>query len=175
MVRVLGLDPGTRLTGYGIIESYKNQLKFLAAGTFRLGDGPLHERLLLLDRGLSAVFEQYQPTEVALEKIFFSKNAASALKLGHARGICMLSAARAGAQLFEYASTEIKQSAIGYGRAEKDQIAKFLKQILKLNNDAFETLDASDATAIAVCHALRRAKPNSNLTKALRAEKTLNR
>lgn len=158
---ILGIDPGSRLLGYGCIEKSGNQFRVIAHGTIRLfhkeyKDIPVDEttpsRLREIHERLSEIIEKHQPTAIAVEKVFFAKNAASALKLGQARGVVLLTAALHDLEIHEYSSTEVKSAVTGYGRADKDQVAKTLKLIL--GQQSFETSDASDALAIALAHAL---------------------
>ncbi len=158
-MRILGVDPGSRLTGYGCIDLVGNQLRHVSHGTLKLASVhgkatvPLEQRLLLLYQGLSEAIQKYRPQVLAVEKVFFAKNAVSALKLGQARGAVVLTGAIHGLEIVEYSPTEVKASLSGYGRADKDQVAKMV-QIIVGKKD-FETSDASDGVALAICHAYR--------------------
>lgn len=155
--RILGLDPGSRLTGYGVIDVIGNDIQLVTHGTLKIASTtgkatlPLEERLLEIYRGLRAVIETHRPETLSIEKVFFAKNAVSALKLGQARGAAILTARIMGLNVVEYAPTEVKSTLVGYGRADKDQVARVLEMMLGKQN--FQTSDASDGVALAVCHA----------------------
>lgn len=150
--RVLGVDPGSRNLGYAVLDKVGSQLHVVTYGVIRV-KGEMSERLLAISQGLDEVISKTKPQALAIEKVFFAKNAVSALKLGQARGVALLSAARAGLTISEYNPTEIKSTVAGFGRADKDQVAKMLR--LLLGKDlTFETADASDALAIALCHVM---------------------
>jgi len=158
---ILGVDPGSRLLGYGVIEKTGNQVRVIEHGTIRLfhkeyKDLPVDEttpsRLKEIFIKLSEVITRLKPTAVAVEKVFFAKNAVSALKLGQARGVVLLTGAIHDLEIYEYSVTEIKSMITGHGRADKEQVAKMLQMILGTQN--FETADASDALALALGHAL---------------------
>jgi crossover junction endodeoxyribonuclease RuvC len=151
-MRVLGIDPGSRITGYGIIDKEGNRLVHVDNGaifTDSQRDFPL--RLQRIYRGLSEVIERYRPDAVAVENIFFATNVQSALKLGQARGAAIVAGVNAGLPVFEYTALQVKQAVVGHGRADKQQVQKMLKALLSLPECAQE--DASDALATAVCHA----------------------
>lgn len=150
-MKVLGIDPGSRITGYGIVAQDGNRLIHIDNGaifTDRAADFP--GRLKAIFDGLSAVINEYRPDEVAIENIFFSTNVQSALKLGQARGAAIVAAVNAGLPVAEYSALQVKQAVVGQGRAEKGQVQKMLKALLGLPEIAQE--DASDALAVAVCH-----------------------
>ena len=150
-VRVLGIDPGSRFLGYGIVTKRGNQLTPEIYGTLRVNlKLETHQRLQSIYEGVSELLTAYRPDHVAIEKVFFAKDATAALKLGQARGVTLLSVAQSGATLFEYSPNEVKRAVVGYGHADKDQIAKMVTLILKIKE--FETSDTSDALAIAICH-----------------------
>jgi crossover junction endodeoxyribonuclease RuvC len=151
-MRVLGIDPGSRITGYGIIDKEGNRLVHVDNGaifTDSHRDFPL--RLQRIYRGLTEVIEQHRPDAMAVENIFFSTNVQSALKLGQARGAAIVAGVNAGLPVFEYTALQVKQAVVGHGRADKQQVQKMLKALLNLPECAQE--DASDALATAVCHA----------------------
>ena len=151
-MRVLGIDPGSRITGYGIIDKEGNRLIHVDNGaifTDSQRDFPM--RLQRIYRGLSEVIEQYRPDAVAVENIFFATNVQSALKLGQARGAAIVAGVNAGLPVFEYTALQVKQAVVGHGRADKQQVQKMLKVLLNLPEIAQE--DASDALATAICHA----------------------
>ncbi len=150
-MRVLGIDPGSRITGYGIVEQKGTRLVHVDNGaifTDRAGDFP--GRLKIIFDGLSDVIRDYSPDAVAVENIFFSTNVQSALKLGQARGAAIVAAVSAGLPVAEYTALQVKQAVVGQGRAEKGQVQKMLKVLLGLPEVA--QADASDALAVAVCH-----------------------
>ena len=151
-MRVLGVDPGSRITGYGIIVKEGNRLIHVDNGaifTDSRKDFPL--RLLAIYRGLSEVIDRHRPYAMAVENIFFATNVQSALKLGQARGAAIVAGVNAGLPVFEYTALQVKQAVVGHGRAAKEQVQKMLQVLLRLPETAQE--DASDALAVAVCHA----------------------
>ncbi len=151
-MRVLGIDPGSRITGYGIIDKEGNRLIHVDNGaifTDSQKDFPM--RLQRIYRGLTEVIERFRPDAVAVENIFFANNVQSALKLGQARGAAIVAGVNAGLPVFEYTALQVKQAVVGHGRADKQQVQKMLKVLLNLPEVAQE--DASDALATAVCHA----------------------
>jgi len=154
-IRVLGLDPGLRVTGWGVVSVEGNRLRAVADGTIRVPvDGSLADRLARLYRGLEEVLAAYAPDEAAIEETFVNRNPASALKLGQARGIVLLAPAIAGVPVHEYAANLIKKSLVGTGHATKDQVAMMVRTLLPGASPA--TADAADALAVAVCHAHHR-------------------
>lgn len=149
--RTLGIDPGSQVTGFGVVEKKGNRLQHLASGSIRLGALPsLYQRLEKIHGGLQEIIREYLPTEVAVEKVFMSKNVHSALTLGHARGAALLAAVEAGLELFEYSPLEIKKAVTGYGRADKSQVQSMVQTLLGLKS--VRGPDVSDALAAAVCH-----------------------
>ncbi len=172
VVRILGIDPGSRLTGYGIVDLVGNQLRHVTHGTLRLSNTggraviPLEARLLSIHLGLSELIEKFRPSVMSIEKVFFAKNAVSALKLGQARGATMLSGAIHRLQIHEYSPSEVKAAVVGHGQADKDQVARMVQMIL--GKQTFATSDASDGLALAICHAYRIA--NSGRASLARAE-----
>jgi crossover junction endodeoxyribonuclease RuvC len=150
-MRVLGIDPGSRITGYGIVEQQGNRLVHVDNGAiFTDKATDFAGRLKLIFEGLSAVIAEYRPEQVAVENIFFSTNVQSALKLGQARGAAIVAAVHAGLPVAEYTALQVKKAVVGQGRAEKGQVQKMLKALLGLPEIA--QADASDALAVAVCH-----------------------
>ena len=151
-VRVLGVDPGSDTTGYGVIDSDGRHYNLVEYAGIR---GPKHltfaERLLAISRKLEEVIERLNPQACAVEDTFYAVNVKSALKLGQARGAVLVAAARAGVEVFEYSPLEIKSALVGYGRAEKQQVQEMVRVLLGMK-DVPEPLDASDALAIAICH-----------------------
>jgi crossover junction endodeoxyribonuclease RuvC len=155
VIRILGIDPGLRRTGWGLIEMRGNQLAFLAAGTVRAPlEGPLASRLVALHDGLAAVVRDHRPDEAAVEQTFVNRDAAATLKLGQARGIALLVPALAGAGVAEYAPNAVKKAIVGAGHAEKAQIRLMVKVLLP--RAQFDGDDAADALAIAITHAHHR-------------------
>ena len=156
-LRILGIDPGSRITGYGLVEVVGSRSTWLAHGRIRCGEGPLGQRLLQIHTELSAVIRQYRPQEAAVEAVFVRNNAASAIVLGQARGAAICALAAAGLELAEYAPAKIKSAIVGQGRAEKHQVQHMIKALLGLAEAP--PADAADALAIALCHAHLRAAP----------------
>jgi crossover junction endodeoxyribonuclease RuvC len=154
-IRIIGIDPGLRRTGWGIVESAGNALRFIAAGTIRSDDkAPLAARLCQLHDGLADVLARTAPDEAAVEQTFVNKDATATLKLGQARGIAMLVPARAGLLVAEYAPNAVKKAVIGVGHGEKKQIHMMVKVLLP--KATFDGDDSADALAIAICHAHHR-------------------
>jgi crossover junction endodeoxyribonuclease RuvC len=175
-MRILGVDPGSRLTGYGCVDLVGNNLRHVTHGTLRLSNTsgkaviPLEERLLSIYEGLSEVILQYKPQILSVEKVFFAKNAVSALKLGQARGAAILTGMIHSLTIAEYSPTEVKQMVVGHGRADKDQVARTIQ--LLFGKQEFVTSDASDGLALAICHAYAVRSPttsSSSLAEALRS------
>ena len=155
-MRVLGLDPGLRRTGWGIIETEGPRLRHVANGCVKSDrECPLSERLLQLHGGLQGVIERYRPDEAAVEITLMNKNAASSLKLGLARGVAMLVPAQAGLAVAEYLPNLVKKAVVGTGHADKDQIAVMVRHLLPACE--IESSDAADALAVAICHSHHRA------------------
>ena len=148
---LLGLDPGLRNTGWGVIEAEANRLRHVANGVVRPGVGSLADRLLRLHEGLTQVVGEYQLDGAAVEETFVNRDGKATLKLGQARGIVMLVPAQAGLPVAEYPANTIKKSVVGYGHADKTQIEHMISILLPGANAA--TPDAADALAVAVCHA----------------------
>jgi crossover junction endodeoxyribonuclease RuvC len=154
-IRIIGIDPGLRRTGWGVVESAGSRLSFVAAGTIRPREAlPLAERLCAIHDELQRVIEAFAPHEAAVEATFVNGNAAATLKLGQARGIAMLVPARSGIAVSEYAPNAVKKAVVGAGHAEKHQI-RMMVSILLPRAD-FDTDDSADALAIAICHAHHR-------------------
>lgn len=150
-MRILGIDPGSRFTGYGVVEHVGNKARFLHCGTLSLGNGEVPGRLGAIFTGLSEVMAQWRPEEVSVEKVFVARNPDSALKLGQARGAAITAVVNAGLPVFEYSARQVKQAVVGKGGAEKDQVGLMVRYLLDL--DAVPQADAADALAIAICHA----------------------
>ena len=156
MVRIIGIDPGLRRCGWGVIESAGNRLSFVACGTL-VPDvaGSLAMRLAELHSGLTALLEQFEPDEAAVEETFVNQGMRSALQLGQARGVVLMTPALRGLPVGEYAANLVKKSIVGAGHADKEQIQVMVKTLLP--SASFKGADAADALAIAICHAHHRA------------------
>ena len=152
-IRVLGIDPGSQRTGFGVLDAAGPRLVYVASGVIRTSEGDFAARLCEIFRCMQAIVTQYRPQEIAIEKVFVNRNPDSALKLGQARGAAICGAANANADVFEYATRQIKQAVVGSGAAEKAQVQLMMRSLLKLDGPMAE--DAADALAAAVCHALR--------------------
>ncbi len=154
-MRIIGIDPGLRRCGWGVIESVGNRLGFIACGTIAPPvDLALAERLALLHAGLSALIREYLPEEAAVEETFVSAGARSALQLGQARGVALMTPASMGLPVGEYAANLVKKSIVGSGHADKGQIQLMVKTLMP--GADFKGADAADALAIAICHAHHR-------------------
>lgn len=154
-MRLIGLDPGLRLTGWGVIDVEGNRLRHVAHGVVKIpASQSLAERLCMLFEAIAGVLTEQQPTEAAVEETFVNVNPGSTLKLGQARGVVMLAPARAGLPVFEYAANLVKKSVVGAGHADKHQIAMMVGRLLP---GVVATADAADALAVAICHAHHRA------------------
>lgn len=151
-IRVLGIDPGSLVTGFGVVEQDANRLAALTWGTVRTSaKQTLSERLKQIYAGLSEPLQTWQPEAVSVERVFVADNPKSALTLGHARGVALLAAAHADVDLVEYSALEIKMAVVGYGRASKPQVQQMVKHLLRLD-DVPKPADAADALAAAICH-----------------------
>ncbi|QSX31616.1 MULTISPECIES: crossover junction endodeoxyribonuclease RuvC [Shewanella] len=150
MAIILGVDPGSRITGYGIIQCQGRHQQYLGSGCIRTQSEDLPLRLKQIFDGLTEIIRQYQPTEFAIERVFLAKNADSALKLGQARGAAIVAATVAGLPVSEYSATQIKSAVVGTGRAQKAQVQHMIQQLLKL--PAAPQADAADALGVAMCH-----------------------
>ncbi len=151
-MRVIGIDPGTAITGWGIVEDSNHQLHRIAGGVVTTPAGmPLPQRLQIIYRELARIAAEWQPDSAAIEELFFSKNAKTALAVGHGRGAAMLAMANANLPIFEYKPLEVKQAITGHGGADKKQIQQMVKLLLELD-DIPRPDDAADALAVAICH-----------------------
>jgi len=154
LIRIIGIDPGSRITGYGIIEKHGRRLGFVTCGTIRTdGEKDFSRRLLLIFEGLSEVMELHHPEVAAVEDVFVAHNPRSALKLGQARGTAVVAAMRQGLMVHDYSPRMIKQAVAGYGQAEKEQVQHMVRALLDLSG--VPSSDAADALAVAICHACR--------------------
>ncbi|MDB5985717.1 MAG: ruvC [Nevskia sp.] len=154
MTRIIGIDPGSRVTGYGIVEITGTRSRWIAHGRIACAAGPLPRRLLQILQQLDAVIREHQPHEAAIEEVFVKNNVATALVLGQARGAAICALAAAGLEVAEYAPASIKSAIVGSGRAEKAQVQHMIKVLLNLNETP--PTDAADALAVALCHAHQR-------------------
>ena len=150
-LRILGVDPGLRVTGFGIIERSGSKLQYVTSGCVRSGTGELSARLKTILDGLAEVIAANAPQEVAIEKVFVNVNAQSTLALGQARGTAICAAVLAGLPVSEYTALQVKQSVVGKGHAGKDQVQHMVRRLLALPGDP--SPDAADALACAICHA----------------------
>jgi len=154
-VRILGIDPGLRHTGWGVIEADGARLAYVACGAIHPPtDADFAERLRALHQALAAVIKSHEPDEAAVEETFVNRDPQSALKLGHARGVALVVPALAGLEVAEYSANLVKKTVVGAGHAEKAQIAMMVKVLLP-RSDA-QSADAADALAVAICHAQHR-------------------
>ena len=149
-MRILGIDPGSRVTGFGIIDVNGDQATLVRHGVIRTGGGEFTERLGVIFAELGVLIEEYQPSEAAVETVFVSHNAASALKLGQARGAAVCAAISRGLAVAEYSPRSIKQAIVGRGAADKVQVQHMVSILLQLQDTPAE--DAADALAVALCH-----------------------
>jgi len=150
-MRILGVDPGSRRAGYGVIDVEGNRMTHIANGVIATGNGEFSERLSVLFSSLSHVINEFQPQTAAMEDVFMARNAASALKLGQARGALIVACTHSGLQVSPYSPTAVKQAVVGFGRAEKGQVQHMIQLLLKPGSPLKE--DAADALAVAICHA----------------------
>jgi crossover junction endodeoxyribonuclease RuvC len=158
-MRLLGIDPGLRFTGWGVLEAEGNRLRHVADGviaTESTDDVP--SRLKMLDDALAEILSRYAPAEAAVEETYVNRNATATLKLGYARGVALLAPARAGIPVFEYGAKTVKMAVVGTGAADKDQVGQMVRRLLP--GAAQKRADAADALAVAICHAHHRASLN---------------
>lgn len=153
-LRILGIDPGSRLTGFGVLDFEADNPTYVASGTVQSTDGDFPDRLKLIFDSVSRIVRQYQPDVVAIESVFVHRNAGSALKLGHARSAALCATFESNVEVFEYAPREIKQAVVGNGSATKDQVQHMVVSILQLDGEP--SFDAADALATALCHGHQR-------------------
>jgi crossover junction endodeoxyribonuclease RuvC len=150
-VRILGIDPGLRITGFGVLDKSGQQLSYVASGCIKTPDGELPERLKVILDSLGEVIAQHQPHQVAVEKVFVNVNPQSTLLLGQARGAAICAAVLANLPVAEYTALQVKQAVVGSGHADKEQVQQMVKRLLKLSG--VPSPDAADALACAICHA----------------------
>ncbi|MBO6851436.1 MAG: crossover junction endodeoxyribonuclease RuvC [Marinobacter sp.] len=151
MAIILGVDPGSRITGYGIIRAEGRHIEYIDSGCIRMGEKPMAERLQAIFHGLATLIGEYRPQEFAIEQVFMARNPDSALKLGQARGAAIVSAANSGLPVHEYSARQVKQAVVGNGGADKAQVQHMVQALLSLSRKP--QADAADALAIALCHA----------------------
>ena len=163
---ILGIDPGSCITGYGIIQVEGSQLSYLDSGCIKVAKVAFAERLEKIFTGLQNVVQKYTPSEAAIEQVFMHINANAALKLGQARGAALVAAALAKLIVSEYSAKQVKQSVVGYGAANKQQVQHMVR--LLLNLDSSPQADAADALAIAICHAQARQSEGRGLKQGFR-------
>ncbi len=149
--RIIGIDPGSRTTGYGIIAVESGKITYVSAGAIHTGNGSIPERMHVIFSQLCAIIRQFQPTQSAIEQVFMARNPDSALKLGQARGAALVALTDAGLPVAEYAARQVKQATVGLGQAEKNQVQFMICHLLHL--EVTPQADAADALAVAVCHA----------------------
>ena len=151
MAIILGIDPGSRICGYGLVNANGDRLEFVASGCIRVADLSFQERLHTIYTSLDEIIERYQPQCAAVEEVFMGRNASSALKLGQARGAAIVACTGRKLEVFEYSARKVKQSMTGSGRAEKSQLQQMAVALLSLS--ATPQADAADALCVAICHA----------------------
>jgi crossover junction endodeoxyribonuclease RuvC len=153
-VRILGLDPGSQATGFGVIDWENGDARYVASGAIRTSGSEFPPRLRQIFEGVLALMREYRPAEVAIERVFMHRNADSALKLGQARGAALCAAFAMEPTVFEYAPREVKLAVVGQGGAQKEQVQLMVRTLLKLQGELGP--DAADAIGIALCHAYSR-------------------
>ncbi len=151
MAIILGIDPGSRITGYGLINAIGNRLEYIACGCVRTNVPSQPQRLKIIFTGICQVIEKYSPQQAAVEEVFMGRNAASALKLGQARGSAMVACLSHDLAVAEYSARKVKQAVVGAGGADKLQVQHMIKVLLSIRDSIAE--DAADALAVAICHA----------------------
>ncbi|MEG6617080.1 crossover junction endodeoxyribonuclease RuvC [Peptococcaceae bacterium 1198_IL3148] len=149
---IMGIDPGTAITGYGVVSYNGNSFKLIECGAVYTEAGiPLYKRLYTIYSDLTELIQRHRPDQYAVEELFFNKNVKTALAVGHARGVALLAGANAGLDVFEYTPLQVKQAVVGYGRADKQQVQFMIKTMLNLAS-APKPDDVADAIAVAICH-----------------------
>lgn len=151
MAIILGVDPGSRITGYGVIRADGRHIEYIDSGCIRVGEKLMAERLQTIFQSLATLIGEYRPEEFAIEQVFMARNPDSALKLGQARGAAIVSAANSGLAVHEYSARQVKQAVVGKGGADKSQVQHMVQVLLSLSRKP--QADAADALAIAMCHA----------------------
>ena len=165
-MRILGIDPGVAIVGFGVVDHEKGQSKMVQYGAINTQAGlPLAARLVQIESDLQQLIEHFQPDEISIEELFFSKNITTGIAVAHARGVILCTAEKLGIPIYEYTPMQVKQAVVGYGLAEKHQVMDMVRRLLKLKAIPRPD-DAADALAIALCHArsntslLQRKDPN---------------
>lgn len=155
-MKILGIDPGTNIIGYGIIENFKNNIVPVFYSSIIIGQNfTLSKKLEIIFDGISSIISKFSPNEMAIEELFFSKNIKTAISVSHARGVIMLAAEKCNIPIFEYKPNEVKLAVTGYGKAEKFQIQNMIKNVLHLE-EIPKPDDTADALALALCHINKR-------------------
>lgn len=169
-MRILGIDPGVAIVGFGVVDSEGSTQRMVQYGAINTpANTPLAARLVQIEQDLMELLDQFKPDEVAIEELFFSKNITTGIAVAHARGVILATVEKAGIPLYEYTPMQVKQAVVGYGLAEKNQVMDMTKRLLKLRSVP-KPDDAADALAIAICHArsatslLRRVAPQGKET-----------
>ena len=169
-MRILGIDPGVAIVGFGVVDSEGGTQRMVQYGAINTpANTPLAARLVQIERDLTELLQQFKPDEVAIEELFFSKNITTGIAVAHARGVILATVEKSGIPLYEYTPMQVKQAVVGYGLAEKNQVMDMTKRLLKLRSIP-KPDDAADALAIAICHArsatslLRRVAPQGKET-----------
>ena len=152
--RILGIDPGSRITGFGILDCEQDRATYVASGSVKTTEGAFSDRLRLIFQSVSEIVAEHRPQVIAIESVFVHRNAGSALKLGHARSAAICATFEFDLEFHEYAPREIKQAVVGSGSASKEQVAHMIRSMLELTGDPAP--DAADALAVALCHANQR-------------------
>lgn len=147
---ILGIDPGSIVTGFGVINYFKNKQNYITSGCIKVGKKEISNRLSQIYMDLTRIIDEFKPDIVSIEQVFVHKNVSSALKLGQARGAAIVACANKGLEIAEYAPRQIKQAVVGYGGAEKVQVQQMVKALLNLSD--VPQADAADALAVAICH-----------------------
>lgn len=160
----IGIDPGSRITGYGVVEARGSNLAYIASGIIKPASGSTKSgRLLYIKSKLDGVLARYSPDSLAVEDVFVAKNPKSALALGEIRGVVLLAAAEAGVEVYEYSAREVKRSVVGTGAAHKSQVSAMIGKLLGMK-DVPSTEDETDALAVAFCHGLRKTGVSGRLS-----------
>ncbi|PSB92313.1 crossover junction endodeoxyribonuclease RuvC [Candidatus Pandoraea novymonadis] len=150
-MKILGIDPGLRVTGFGILEKHGTRLKYVTSGVIRSGEGTLSERLKVIFTNISELVTLHRPHQAAIEKVFLNVNPKSTLLLGQARGVAMCALAVGGLPIFEYTALQLKKATVGHGQAQKIQVQEMVMRLLMLSD--IPSVDAADALGVAICHA----------------------
>ena len=163
-MRILGIDPGVAIVGFGLIETERSAVRMLQYGAINTSAGlPLATRLVQIEQDLTQLIQQFQPDEIAIEELFFSKNITTGIAVAHGRGVILCTAEKMGVPIYEYTPMQVKQAVVGYGGAQKRQVMDMTRRILHLEKVPRPD-DAADAIAIALCHARSRTSLLGQLT-----------